>query len=246
MPPDSGIALIKHLSTILRITLARLVAQIGGGCSRLSRMLHQTTQEKRVIPWFDAHGDTTHRVDYDLNESSVVIDLGGFEGEWASNIFSRYCCTIHIFEPVPRFAETIRKRFAKNPRIHLHPVGISHYDHVSLFHVDADSSSAFRRGTSAVPLQLMDAVSFFTHAGLSQIDLMKINIEGGEYDLLETLVSTNYIARFRNIQVQFHDFVPNAFQRMRAIQDSLKRTHQLTFQYEFVWENWQAIHWPPR
>jgi len=236
---------MKHYSTMLRQKGAALLAKIGGACFRLSKIVHQTPQEKRVNPWFRARGDSTHRVDYELDESSLVIDVGGFEGEWASNIFSRYCCTIHIFEPVPRFADAIRKRFAKNPRIHVHSVGISNCDHVSMFHVDADSSSAFRKGKSAAPLQLVDAVSFFTTAGFSQIDLIKINIEGGEYDLLEKLVSTNYITRFRNLQVQFHDFVPNAAQRMKGIHDSLKLTHQLTYQYEFVWENWQAIHWPP-
>jgi len=68
---------------------------------------------------------------------------------------------------------------------------------------------------------------------------MKINIEGSEYDLLEHLLETNYVKIIKNIQVQFHDFVPNAEKRMKRIQEKLQKTHYLTYQYPFVWENWR-------
>ena len=74
---------------------------------------------------------------------------------------------------------------------------------------------------------------------IERIDLMKINIEGGEYDLLEHLIKTGWIDKIINIQVQFHDFVENAEARMLAIQNDLAKTHELTYQYKFVWENWR-------
>lgn len=36
-----------------------------------------------------------------------------------------------------------------------------------------------------------------------------------------------------------HDFVPDAKRRMQKIQAALSRTHNLTYQYPFVWENWR-------
>ena len=68
---------------------------------------------------------------------------------------------------------------------------------------------------------------------------MKINIEGGEYELLEHLIEEKLMADIANIQVQFHDFIPGAQARMEAIQQELKKTHSLTYQYLFVWENWR-------
>jgi len=67
-------------------------------------------------------------------------------------------------------------------------------------------------------------------------------IEGGEYDLLEHLIKTKYIKRIKNLQVQFHDFVDQAQERMDNIQKELSKTHQLTYQYLFVWENWERKH----
>ena len=40
-----------------------------------------------------------------------------------------------------------------------------------------------------------------------KIDLLKINIEGGEYEVLENLIENDLIKNIDNIQIQFHDFV---------------------------------------
>ena len=45
----------------------------------------------RAAQWFKDNGDKTHRLNYNLNEKSIVFDLGGYEGQWASDIFSKYC-----------------------------------------------------------------------------------------------------------------------------------------------------------
>lgn len=75
---------------------------------------------------------------------------------------------------------------------------------------------------------------FLADRSQEQVDLGKINIEGAEYELLEHLSSTG-----RDVQVQFHDFVPLAAERMARIQSGLGRTHRPTYQYRFVWENWR-------
>lgn len=70
---------------------------------------------------------------------------------------------------------------------------------------------------------------------------MKINIEGGEYDLLEHLIVSGFVRNIDNIQVQFHDFVDDAEHRMAVIHKNLAKTHRLSYQYPLVWENWEII-----
>ena len=36
------------------------------------------------------------------------------------------------------------------------------------------------------------------------VDLIKINIEGGEYELLEAILDNNLAKAFDNLQIQFH------------------------------------------
>lgn len=204
----------------------------------LYRTVFMSPAKKRFTPWFRDNGDKTLRMEYGLNEKSVVFDLGGFEGQWASDIFSRYCCWIHIFEPVEEFALNIEKRFARNNKILVHKFGLSNENTEARISVEQDGSSTFKGGKNGRDIRLVKAVDFMRENHITHIDLMKINIEGGEYDLLDHLIETGFIKDIDNIQVQFHDFVPNAEQRMTIIQEKLNNTHELTYQYPFVWENW--------
>ena len=92
---------------------------------------------------------------------------------------------------------------------------------------------------SKVRIKMQKTSEFFAVHQIDLIDLMKINIEGGEYDLLDHLITSNLVSRIKNIQVQFHDFIPDANSRMKNIQNELAKTHELTYQYKFVWENWR-------
>jgi hypothetical protein len=53
------------------------------------------------------------------------------------------------------------------------------------------------------------------------------------------MLDTGITAKCRDIQVQFHDFVPDAEIRRDEIRRALSATHHLTYDYPFVWENWR-------
>lgn len=150
-----------------------------------------------------------------------------------------YCCTIHVFEPVREFAQGMRRRFAKNRKIHVHNFGLSDHTGKAVISCERDASSLFRRGQISQEVHIVSLRDFLSKTNIRRINLMKINIEGAEYDLLDHLIDTGLATRVDNVQVQFHSFVPNAEQRMRRIQARLAKTHYLTYQYLFVWENWR-------
>lgn len=191
--------------------------------------------------WFRDHGNETLRLDYDgLNQDSLVLDLGGYRGQWASDIFAKYLSNIHVFEPIPVYADLIERRFKKNDKIHVHRFGLSNRSAVIPITVKEDASSHIR-AARGLPVQVIDIVDCLKELEIEEVDLIKINIEGAEYDLLDRLLEANLIRRFKNIQIQFHDFVNNASERMRAIQEHLAKTHSLTYQYRFVFENWKRL-----
>lgn len=67
---------------------------------------------------------------------------------------------------------------------------------------------------------------------------MKVNIEGGEYELLDRLIDTHLVELFSNIQVQFHPIAPTSALAVQRLRIELMKTHRPTYQYDFVWENW--------
>jgi hypothetical protein len=73
---------------------------------------------RRVRPWFAEDGDYTYRLNYDsLDKNSIVVDLGGYKGQWASDIFSKYQSRVFVFEPVAAYFNFIKDRFKANPNI---------------------------------------------------------------------------------------------------------------------------------
>jgi len=74
---------------------------------------------------------------------------------------------------------------------------------------------------------------------IDKVSLMKINIEGSEYDLLERLINKSYHKKIDNILVQFHNISVDSEKRLLQIRDELSKTHKSTFCYNFVWENWE-------
>lgn len=227
--------MLLSLRRLFSVTLLKL----GNIFVYASKRIYVSEEEKMFTRWLKASGDKTLRLNYDLDENSLIFDLGGYEGQWTSDIFSKYCCTIHIFEPVIEFADIIEKRFSKNRKIHVHKFGLSNDNRSTNITLAKDSSSLFRQGKRTTEISLVRAIDFIRQNNIRSIDLMKINIEGAEYDLLEHLIDTGFTAQIKNIQIQFHDFVPNAEQRMKSIQNKLSHTHSLTYQYPFIWENWR-------
>ena len=189
--------------------------------------------------WVNTDGDHTLRLEYEIRSKDIVLDVGGFEGQWASDIFSRYLCTIHVFEPVPHFADTIRKRFASNPNIHVHEMALGASNKKLSICIDGDASSTIVSGEQSIDVSVRCFYDIINKYEWDDIALMKINIEGGEYELIEHMIESQMISRVRNIQVQFHDFVPDAQSRMISIQNQLRKTHNLIYYFPFIWESWR-------
>lgn len=207
---------------------------------KLWKMAFPGIQAKRVKPWFAADGDMTYRLDYpELDENAIVVDLGGYKGQWASDMYGKYLCKVYVFEPATDFLTFIKKRFERNQSIFSFPFALGNENKQEVIYINADRSSSVEKRGKPAMMEFRKFDEMMMELSVERIDLIKINIEGGEYELLEYLINIGWISRIKNIQVQFHDFFPGAKERMERIQEQLKQTHTVTYQFEFVWENWK-------
>ena len=221
----------KHFSRSLTFTARCL--------NGLARIICRSPSEVEYARWLSVDGDRTLRLQYDLSAESVVIDVGGYVGQWASDIYAMYGCIVHVFEPIEEFASFIRARFAQNTRILVHKAALSDRDGKASAVKDGDATRLTKQGSEGESVATVRFADFIEQEGIANVDLLKINIEGGEYDLLWHIINQGLLDRMRNIQVQFHNIAPGSAADMRAIKQELKRTHELTYEYEFVWENWR-------
>lgn len=227
--------MIQKLKKIARIILSKEQETYKAPISENDKI-----QAKRVVSWFADKGDETLRLDYDLNENSVIFDIGGYKGEFARDLFCKYQSQIYVFEPLTEFYNICVKRFIKNKKVKSYNFGLAERAFETEINVSDNASSIFNVEGTKTKIRLESIIDFMISNKIETVDLMKINIEGGEYDLLDVIIENNFAHKFKNIQVQFHDFViDNPRERMEKIQKELSKTHELTYQYDFVWENWK-------
>jgi len=190
--------------------------------------------------WFKDKGDMTLRLDYPLTPESIVFDLGGYHGDFAAEIHKKYGCSVYIFEPVFEFFQHCADRFKGNEKIHCFNFGLSSQDGWLNIGLAENASSFQSPHTSGKTerVEVRSVISCIEELGIDKIDLMKINIEGGEFEVLPALINAQYIHKITNLQIQFHDFIEHAKEKRDRLRDQFKLTHQETWNYEFVWENW--------
>lgn len=190
--------------------------------------------------WARDGGNARFRYSYDLGPESVVFDCGAYVGDFASQMIDRYQCRVFCFEPSPVYFEKLSRRFAGQPRITCLNYGIGSSSTEAKISVEEDASSLFRAAESGAveTVRFMDINEALQLAGGGRIDLLKLNIEGGEFEILEAILERNLATRFRHIQVQFHQVIPDFHERRMKIREKLAITHQLGYDYYFIFESW--------
>lgn len=190
--------------------------------------------------WVKDGGDKELRLNYDINKDSIVFDLGGYHGDFAAEINKKYGATVYVFEPVKEYFEIIMKRFTGNDKVNVFHFGLSDNNDEMEISVSGSSSSVYSVNASKTEkIKLKSITNFISEKGITAIDLFKINIEGGEFSVLPELIKTGYIDNINDLQVQFHAFVDDAVEKRIDIRRGLSKTHSLTYDYYFVWENWK-------
>lgn len=185
--------------------------------------------------WFKAGGDDTFRLNYPLNKDSIVIDLGGAVGAWSMPIYNLYRPNLYIFEPTKLFAQ-LEARFVGLSKVHLLNFAASNEDKDLALGVIEGEASIFHE-ENLVTVRAIDFGRFIDNLKVPNIDLLKMNIEGSEYEILESIISRGQLDQFVNIQCQFH-MIENYEERYKNLILEMQKTHYLSWRFPFVWENW--------
>ena len=202
-------------------------------------MANLTLNSSVIGKWFADNGDNTHNITYDLNEDSVVMDLGGYTGVWAQQMIDKYNPNVYIIEPVTEFYEGMITKFIDNGKVHLMNVGVGTEDKDGFIFMSGDGTSSNLTNGESINVKINTIDTILGKWGLNEVDLIQVNIEGDEYPLLEYMIKKGSINKFKNIQIQFHLGIENDVDRRNKIIDGLiENGFKNNFDYPFVWESW--------
>lgn len=157
------------------------------------------------------------RYDYDLTSDDHVMDIGSYMNEWGNEIKRLYGCKVEPFDALNNKAAWIK-------------------DGVLTFGGAYYYSSIYEPGTTTY--KCVDIAPYLS----TDVALVKINIEGAEYDLLDYILSKGLHKNIKYLQVQFHQVEGMDYlTRYEQIKNILQTTHKLQWRYPFVWESWELI-----
>lgn len=147
-----------------------------------------------------------------LGRDSVVYSAGiGEDISFDLGLIARFGVTVHAFDPTPKSIEWLRSQ-ALPPKLVVHEYGIAPQDGRLTFYQPENpayvSLSVVERATptEAVSLPVRELKGIMRELGHSSIDLLKMDIEGSEYAVLEDLVAR--AIPIRQLLVEFHHRFP--------------------------------------
>ena len=189
--------------------------------------------------WLVDRGDYTHNLNYDLNEDSIVWDLGGHIGTWATQIIEKFNPNMFIAEPIDEFYNILVENFTTNEKVRLLNCGVKDSNTSGVLYLSDDGSSSCLVGGETVDIKYHTLDYLMGKYDVTHIDLLQINIEGDEYDLLDYMLKEKIVDKVSNLQIQFHLGVKDDVSRRESIRDGLQSAGFTNkFNYPFVWEGW--------
>lgn len=201
------------------------------------RILYSTKSRNRFL-WNLNKGDDKLSFDYKLNEESLVFVVGAFEGDYLGKLHQKFQCRIYGFEPIDDYFSILINKFKKYQNIKLFNFGLSDKNEKVKFSKIGESSSAYKSGEQYIEAYLKSVTQFIEEHNIDLIDLVYMNIEGGEYSVLNQLIEEGLIKKINHLQVQYHKVDSKSRMYRKKINTKLKDSHIRKFNYPFIWERW--------
>jgi len=190
--------------------------------------------------WEIDEGDKTHILNYDLDDSSIVLELGGYIGEWSDKLLSKVNPKLIIVEPVGEFFNELWVKYKDLPNVFLLNSAIGIDNRETNIHINGSASSINNISDNITTVRTITIEDIINYHNIDKyIDLVQINIECYEYNLLKKWISNGMIKKIKNIQIQFHTFCENYISDYNEIYNGLIESgFEIKYKYDFVWEGW--------
>jgi FkbM family methyltransferase len=149
-------------------------------------------------------------VPLDLIDSDWICYSGGL-GEDISfelELIEATGCRVFGFDPIPRAAAYVKRAAAENPRLEFRQVGLWSGDTTARFYAPTDSDHVshsianLQRTGAYIEAPCRSLVSLMKEFGHEHIDLLKLDVEGAEYEVLEPVFDGQLVVRV--LCIDFH------------------------------------------
>ena len=175
-----------------------------------------------------------------LNSESVVIDGGGYEGEFIDNVLINFGSEVESYEPLEKEFNNLNNKYINNDKVKIYNFAI--FSKNTDLYLNQEGISSYivkdKHGKNTIKIKAIDIVEIINKK--KKIDLLKLNVEGAEYDILNRIIKTNNLNNIKSFLIQYHKSIKNSVELRTEIRSEFKKNNFIeVFNYEFVWEYWR-------
>jgi FkbM family methyltransferase len=146
---------------------------------------------------------------FNSDDVKIAIDVGANDGLFTDYLLQRGVERVYMVEADSRSSVFLNKKYSDNKNITVIDKALVDYDgQISFYSSDecTTTSSTFKSESSNEPV-VVDCISFntlLTENELTSVDMMKIDIEGGEYSLIESIDEKTFQS-IKYLIIELHD-----------------------------------------
>lgn len=144
-----------------------------------------------------------------INNTSIVYSFGvGEDISFDMEIINKFHCNVYAFDPTPKSIEWLKKQNLPK-EFYSYGYGIANYNGIATFympanpnHVSCSINKNITKNNSNVDVNVKKLATILNELKHKNIDILKMDIEGSEYLVLEDMLNSNIFPK--QILVEFH------------------------------------------
>jgi len=171
-----------------------------------------------------------------LDESSIVYSVGvGHDISFDLALIRHFKCTVHAFDPTLLSKQWLDKQHLPE-NFCFHELGLANYSGSAEFRLPKGHSVSFSmasnvEGNHTHSAEVRTIEGLMTEFGHENISVLKIDIEGAEFDLIDDLARSSHL--IDQLLIEFHDRLVSPDQQRQSLA-SIEALEQAGFRLFYV------------
>ena len=173
-----------------------------------------------------------------FKKEGLVLDIGSYLGEYTEKVFKMNPgMTFWLYEPIPEYFNVCISRFKEQENVTVYQTAVSADGRKIQMQIDGlRSSQKLGSSPEGVTIRSIGIQKIFD--SVEEIELLKMNIEGMEYECLNKLILTNSLIKAKYLLIQFHNFETDSTHKRDVLRKLIGKDFNNVYTFEWVWELW--------
>lgn len=179
------------------------------------------------------------KYDIKLKAGGIVLDIGAYKGQYTKKMLARnQNAAFQLYEPIAEYFQICKDLFRDEKSVTIHQAAVSADGRDFQMEIDGlRSRNSPEKSAESVSITSIDIQTIFD--AVQEIELLKMNIEGMEYECLDKLISSNSLIKAKYLLIQFHNFEDRSPHNLEKIHQGIDKDFVNIWKYEWMWELWK-------